>query len=519
MILRRIKNNPLFILIFLFLLSRIFFITTDPVMFDSQEYIRRLSENNLLDAIISGHIPYHAGYILFFWPIFHLAKFINVNPLYSILLFQIILATFSIYFFYKITEILFDKKNAFLSVIIASLVPIYWIANATMMMETIYVSFFVFSIYLLLSYLKKNNILLLILSSILFGYSFFTQFSVILWFPFIFFLTYDLNKKNIYKTCLYYLISLCIFGSINVYLVSISFNRSFVEAISLSYLSHRGDIPINLSIYGILVYLRNFLIPLLRNNTNAIIILAVISLVKLYTSNKKEFWLFLLFITPSILLNQAWDSLFFGRHSLIVGFGLAVLVVLLLRKHTTYYCILILYLLIITLPQLFLLNNVPYLVELNFLKNLPKGLLIRSHFERPYIENTYKGESINTNNGGTEKKVDDYLRNNMKVFITSAAISDPYGLYSGPYLHNLSLSYENLYLLEPLLTKYSIKKYVNISQEDNLIIYMINKKEKTAYPDVKNMRNSRRRLDYFDPITQLWLFFDNRFNILHPKQY
>lgn len=509
MFLKKIKAHRLFILLFLFFLSRIIFITTDPVMFDSQEYINRLSEPNLLNAIISGHIPYHAGYIIFFWPISQLAKILNLNSLYIILFSQSILATFSIYYFYKTIKILSDGKIAFLSAIIASLIPIYWIANVTLMMETVYVSFFIFSIYLLVDYLKKDNRFSLLLSSIFFGFAFLAQFSLILWLPFVVLLVVLINKKINFKIIFYYLISLTIFGLLNTNLVSVSFYSSFHDAFISSYLGHKGDIPIDFSTHGILVYLRNFLIPLLRNNTILLVFLAFISLLKLYVLSRKKFWLFFLFIIPSIFLNQAWDSLFFGRHSLLVGFGFAVLVAMLLKKRTIFYCILILYLLIGTVPQLFLLHSTPYLVEVNYLRNLPKGLLIRSHFERPYIENSYNGESINTTDGGLEKTIDEYLNNNQKVFLTSASITDPYGLYSGPYLHNLSLSYRKSYLLESVLAKYSLREYKKINEKDNLIIYRIEKKEKSSYPEVKNMKSSRRRLDYFDPITQIWLFINN----------
>jgi hypothetical protein len=261
--------------------------------------------------------------------------------------------------------------------------------------------------------------------------------------------------------------------------------------------------------HGVLVYLRNFIIPLLRNNTILVVFLAFISLVKLYVSSRKKFWLLFLFIIPSVFLNQAWDSLFYGRHSLLIGFGLAVLVAMLLKKHTISSLIIIFYLLIVTVPQLFLLRSTPYLVEANYLTNLPKGLLIRSHFERPYIENSYDGESVNTTDGGLEKVIDKYLNNDQKVFVTSSAISDPYGLYSGPYLHNLSLSYRKPYLLEPVLTKYSLREYKKINEKDNLVIYKIEKKVESPYPKVKNVKSNRRRLDYFDPITQTWLFINN----------
>ncbi len=507
------KNKPLLIFLFSFFISRVIFITTSPVMFDSQEYIRRFSESNLFTAITSGHIPFHSGYTLLFWPIYHLAKFINLNPLYSMQVAQVILATFSIYFFYKTIEILFDKKIGMLASIIFSLIPIYWITNVTIMMETTYISFFIFSLYLLTAYLKNKNKSYILLSSACFGFSFFTQFSVILWIPFLIYLMFILNKKLIYKISIYYLLSLLFFGITNAGLLALASNRQLASSIYIYFFSLKDTVPINLSMSGMFIYFRNFIIPLLRNNTNLVVLLAFISLIKLYFSKSKMFWLFLLFMAPAILLNQSWDSLLFGRHALIVGLGLATLVAILISKNVKLFYLLLIYLLIITLPQIFRVNNAPYLNELSTLSALPKGLLIRSHFERPYTQGFYKGQFANTTDGGLEMSIDSYLKNNQKIFITSAAISDPYGLYSGSYVHNLSLSYKNSYLLQGLLTKYSIKEYQKINTEDNLIIYQIIKKENSPYPNVKNMRYSMRRLDFFDPISQAWLFIDKKLNL------
>ena len=143
-------NRKVLIGLCLFVLSRIYFINTLPVFFDSPEYLERFLNPNYLRAIASGHSPFHAGYFILFWPIFQLAKLIGMNPPLGVIFAQIIFSLISLYCLYRFVNMILDKRTAVISTIICSLMPIYWITNVSIMVESTYVNLFFISIFILL---------------------------------------------------------------------------------------------------------------------------------------------------------------------------------------------------------------------------------------------------------------------------------------------------------------------------------------------------------------------------------
>lgn len=504
-------------LLFLFFLSRIFFLNSKPVFFDSPEYLTRLSNPNYFQALISGHLPLHTGYILIFWPIFHIAKFLGKNGGDGVIFFQIILSALAVYCFYKLIIIISNRTIALYSSVVVSLTPLFWITNNTLMMESTYIAFFIFSLYFLLRYLhsKNNENFYLVFCQLFFGISFLTHLAVILWVPFLFFIVFYINNKKIIKYFFSLLICLILFTIVNSCFISSAQNTSPISGVLLLYSSKAGEhVMFSLNATSILVYLRNFIIPLLRNNTNLVVMLGFISIINLYFKNIKLFALCFLWIAPSFVANQWWDSLFFGRHSLIAGFGFAFLVSILLNKYKFLMLMLLFYLLFVSIPALYLLKtNAPYLKEANEIKFLQNGLLIESHFTRPQVDGLYKGKTVFVNEPGWDKnllkkEISENLKNKKPVFISSSALSDPYGLYSGPFLHSLSLSYAKNFELKSMIESFKIEKYKTINEEDNLVLYKIVSEKHSSYPEVKLMKHNRRRIDYFDPFSQLFFYFE-----------
>lgn len=501
---------------FLFLFSRLLFLNSQAVFFDSQEYLTRLTNPDFFQSLASGHLAFHAGYIFIFWPIFQIAKFINLNPASAVVFFQIILSYLSIYCFYQLIKIIFNQKIAFLSAIIVSLTPLYWITNITIMMETTYVSFFIFSLYFWIKYYfsKKSESYYLILSLVFFVISFLTHIVIFLWLPVFLFLVFYFQKKISFKSVVNLSLFLFIAVSINAYLISSALKINFFQSLSLIYTHQLSD---RVNVINVLVYLRNFIIPLLRNNTNLIILFGFLGLIKLYFKNKKIFFIFLFWVLPALIANQWWDSLFFGRHALIASFAFSFLTAFLIYKNKSAVILLSIYLLIVSLSALYLLKQeIPYLEEAEAVKTLPQnGMLIESHFARPQVAGTYRGESIfidSAISGNKELKglVQKNLDEKKPVFISSQALSDPYGLYSGPYLHALALSYKNQPAIKEIMENFTLLEYKAINREDNLIIYKIISDKPSTYPVIKSMKYERRRLDYFDPISRIWFYFNKK---------
>ncbi|OGH12564.1 MAG: hypothetical protein A2857_01255 [Candidatus Levybacteria bacterium RIFCSPHIGHO2_01_FULL_36_15] len=509
------NKKYLILFFFIFLLSRLYFANSQAVFFDSPEYLTRLSDNNLLNALSSGHLPLHPGYIMIFWPVYHLAQTFQLPPSFSVIFIQAILAFFGICCFYQIIKNLFDKNIALKSSIIASIIPIFWISNSTIMMETTYVSFFLFSFYFFIKYfnLKYAKILYLFLGIIFLILSFTTHLIVILWIPLIIYSVYRTKPENTYKSIIYLLIAVALGGVVNGHFISILIKSGIINGIFQLFSSKFGEhANLSFSLSSVLIFLRNFTIPLLRNNTLLLTLLSFVFIVYSYLRNKKLFIILIFWIFPALITNQWWDSLLYGRHSLIASFGIALSVGFTLGKKRLLYYSVIAYLLISTVPTLQLLKkDTPYIIEAQAVKNLPQnGLFIESHFARPQLDKVYRGKTIFVEEPGwskeaLNKEIIDNLESKKPVFISSQALSEPYGLYSGPYLHVLSLSYKKEYVLKPLVRNFAIQEYKQIDFNDNLSIYKIISGHSTQYPKIQNLKYSKHRIDYNDPLIKIWL--------------
>lgn len=468
---------------------------------------------------------------MIFWPIYQLAQILELNPEFYVIIAQIVLATVTIYVFYLFIKIISDKTIAFYSAIIISFLPIFWISNVTIMMETAYVAFLIFTLYFLAKYSvspdQTNHRYYLVLMVLSFSISFLTHLGIILWIPFLIYVSFNIfNKgdkpglstrfkpglnKNIIISIT---ISILIASFVNGYLIS---NSNPLQGILTLYTAKLGERAFfNFDIQSIFVYTRNFIIPLLRNFTILVTVLGFTSLMLLFFKNRKFFILSSFWIFPSLIANQWWDSVFFGRHALIAGFGLAFLTSYLVKNSKPAILVIIFYLFITVFPAIYLINNnIPYLQLSKSAETLPKnGLYIESHFARPQVDYKYKGDIIFADEPGFDKEklkssIHNMLENKKPVFVSSQALSEPYGLYSGPYLHVLSLSYKKEFVLKPIIEQFTLKEFKEINRKDNLLIYQVVSDEPSFYPKVKNLKNHRRRIDYFDPL----LVFYNKLDI------
>jgi hypothetical protein len=519
--LKFLRYKFIFLFFILFLISRIFFINTQGVFFDSKEYFNLFTNPNYLVAITNGHFPPHEGYIILFWPLFQLINYFHGNATYAVILGQIILSFFTLYCFYAFIKYIANTQIAIYAVILASLTPLFWIINVTLMMENAYAAFYFVSLLLLIKYLKNNKKTpLLHLSLLIYSLAIVTQTIVILWAPLYLFVVYIKQKKLFAKVLIYMIIYFATFSVINVIFISNVIDMQPQITFRNLYLSKASEFSaLQFDLKGILIFGRNFLIPLFRNNSILLVLLSLLSLIILYKKNIKLFFIGVLFILPAIYTNQWWDSLLNGRHALLAGFGIAFLVACLLQTKRFVFFLVIIYLLIVSVPALNLLRYpIPYLQEAQYAKSFPKNaLFIESHFARPQVQDTVKARTIWVNEPAwpidkLTQIINSYLDEKRDVYISSAALSEPYGLYSGPYLHNITLSYISPPILQPVLTHDKFKLYKTLNAADNLYIYQITSTSGGSYPASIQLQNSYRRIDYTDPLSFLFRLVEPTFS-------
>lgn len=506
----------------LFFISRMPFINSGQVFFDSNEYLLRFASPSLFQALANGHVPLHSGYILVFWPVWQIFEQIY-NPSFFVVFFQILLSYLGIWAFYKIAVELVPKKSAIVSAIFISITPLFWITNTTIMMESTYVATFFIAVWLFSYFLKTREVYLLIFSSLCLFVSLLTHLAPLLYLPFVVLWLWNQAKK--YKTPSTHLYSL--FITLFIVLVSFTFINSYmldqgslVNGVKTLYFGKTQEAsPLEFSPQGVGRYARNWIIPTMRNITSLVFFIAVVGFL---ISIQKRKWsvvvLLSLWVLPSFLVNQWSDSLWYGRHALISYFGIVLAAGLFLYSRFKTFIVVLLYVVIITLPQMFLLRSVlPYISLQSVVSDFEENVLyIESHYARPQIEAVKKDNlyfvSEPRDQGNLWDRIQQSLNRGNPVYVSSQALSDPYGLYSGPYLHNLTLSYRRDPVLMSLEGKdiKLVERFV-INRSDNLIIYeMILSDFPLKYPQLQNLANSQRRIDYYDPLRVIYSFVSSR---------
>lgn len=509
------------VLIIIYFLSRIYFINAGGVFFDSPEYLHLFSLPNFLHALTLGHRPSHFGYILLFWPIFQIASVVHGNGGYAIVFVQIIVSILTLYCFYKLIAFITDKNVALVATIITALLPLYWIITDTIMMENAYISFFFISIYfLILSISKKNDYMFYTLSLLFLILAIMTHAMVIFWLPFLWCVVFYKKKKIFLQYLLVSIISSFFGYLLYFFIMTINYNTTW-QTLLYNLSREKDDMAVlNVDLKSGFIVLRDYFILQMRNYTSLLTIMSLASLIVLWKKDKMLFILSVLWIAPALYINLWWDVLFPGRYASLSGFGIAFLSAYLIRNHKTAIFLVFCYLLLVTLPAVNLLRQpIPYLEEAKYVKQLPKdSLLIESHFSRPQVQQTFKGELVAINehfwtNDSINKKINLYLTHKKPVFISSAALTDPYGLYTGPYLHFLSLSYTNNPTIKPVIEKYTLKEYKIVNSDDNLIVYRVISRKKSPYPQNKSLKESSRRIDYYDPLWRITNFVEKNSKI------
>lgn len=510
-------NKPMIGMLGLFLFSRFWFVNWSEVFFDSKEYLSRLANPNFFQAIISGHPPLHSGYVLVFWPVFQLARLMDIEPAVFVLLFQIWLSAFTVYLLFFVMKDLFGAGRAIRAIVVFALLPIYWICNETVMMETTYVFFFVASLYFLGRYLRrpKGRTIDLIMSCVSWVLAFLTHSVVIMWIPMIIYFVYVKNRSRLLEISTYGLMTWMVASVINAYWLAVSFSSTLSDGFYWLYSAKFGEhAKIESLFVTVLRYIRNWIVPLGYNFGWTVLLLSCLGMLILWRENKKLFWLMFLWMIPSVVTNQWWDSLLYGRHALIAGIPLAFLCSYFLSRRATW--LLFLLLLVVSVPKLALLKlPIPYQQSSAAVANIPPGgLLIDSHFARPQTNGLFKGETVFVDEPGWDntdikEKINIYFKMGLRVYVTGQALSEPYGLFSGPYLHPLGLSYRSKAILEDKLSGYGLILIHQTDLKNNLAIYQVLPTENWETITYK-FGNHPRRIDQLDPLFQLYSYAFNR---------
>lgn len=517
----KLKTKLLFLLS-LFLLSRIPFINHQLLFMDSQEYLSRLSNPDLLQGLIQGHLPLHPGFILLLWPVVQISNLLDLNPILAIKISNCFFALVSLIIFYCLARTFFTKKSVDFATTCIALTPMFWISNLAILTESAYILFFLIALYAAQKYLISSKMRWLIAVMLSLGLAYSIHQIIVIFLPAFSLLL--LNKKSLLTGKKLLSLALTIFLGLlvsNSFLACLYVLRGYPlnQAFVLTITGKAADrAQLSFSLLGLARISRNWLILLLRSFSNLFVISAILGWFYLHKRKGKVALVLALWFLPSFIAAQWWDGLLMGRYLLISVFPMALSAAIFFEKSQILRSLLFLTLIITSIGAVWLLNQpLPARLVQASINKLPQnGLLIESHFFRPWLN--YAGKLMLVNEPNTpqnfQEEVEHHLGNNQPVFITSQALADPYGVYTGPFIHPLSLSYFQSPKLNSFKKNYHLSAVATPSAQDHLAIYQIMNQPPHSEIQIQTVSLwHRRRLDFFDPLSQLWFLITKTFKI------
>lgn len=500
-------------------LSRILFLSPLSIYFDSPEYIHLIDNSSLLQALTGGHEPIHPGFILPAWILSRIFPFLGA--VYSAEIVSSVFAALGFFIFFKIVQILFNKKIAIRALILASLLPVLFLSGVNVLTDTIYIFFYLLSFYFLLLFTRKKSKKWFVFGVLSLAYAIFTHTQTILWLPVFFAPVILVKKKNIrftFKQVVIFLFFGIILGVSSLVLLLGLIGNSVQESLQLLFM-HGTDIYGTGNIFiDIARSMRNFGIIILRNNSTFVVLAAIIGSVLLFKKDKKKFGILALWFLPTLFVTQYWHIGLFGRVALISSFPLAILAAQI--KSRIIFIAIVLQLVIIIIPLAINNRNAPIQKELvNLYDSIPRNsVLISSNLIRPQV--TYGGEKyfINEPGQGLEfisSKIDGAMKENKNVYIDSQALYNPYFSYDGNHLHVLSLGEYGNSGIKPLFDRYQLQ-IIKTTSNPRIFLYQIigssNKQSEYIFQYSYEFQNKiqRSRIDYGDVGTWIWVLMTGR---------
>lgn len=514
-------------------MSRLLFLSPLPIYFDSPEYVRLVLNPSLISALTLGHEPIHPGFIL---PVWILNRILPIGALYSAELVSCAFSSLGLFVFYKTTKLYFDKQTAIKALIIASLLPVLFLAGVNALTDTTYIFFYLLSFYCasrLVFTEKRNNESKWIFFGILsLGYAVFTHTQVILWLPVYFspLLFIKTERKRYAKLITLFIAEGVGLGISSLVVVMISAGGNISSSLKVLFVHGSDFISSQDSRLALLRIIRNLSVTLLRNNSSLVVVLSVVSLLVMWRKKRKrKYALFcLIWILPVLITTQYWHIGLFGRVSLVASFPLAILCAQ--YKSKVVFCILIASLLFITIPLAFGNSSSSVQAQLYILyKQMPKdAVLISSNLIRPQV--VYSGETYFINEPGQDSefikgKISKALQDKKRVFIDSQALFNPYFSLDGNNLHTLSLGSYTKSEIASVFKDFDIRISKVQDIDNRIFLYEVNRPASLPrvvkgrakpgeivplYSDKFYNRISRLRIDYRDFGTWVWVLLSGR---------
>lgn len=439
-------------LVVLFVVLRLWVLNMSDMWFDSGEYLRRMMEPGLMAAMTQGHAPLHVGYVGFGWVIYRV-----FGSMYWVGVGQVLLGLVGLWGLYRVVEYWFGREVARWSVVFYSLIPLVWVSQESVMMEAVYLPLFWLGWWGVIWWRKTGKAKWLVGGLMALGWAVSTHLVVLLWMTVLVVSDEQKRKDKEFGELLKLMVGLGVMvgvvSVINGWLMGESLGVGVFGGVRELYVGKMSDRAVlGLDVLSWLRAVRNVMVPVYVHLGIATVVIGGVGfwgLVK--RRGLRRLGLMGLWLGPILIAAQWWDF-FSGRHLLIGLVGVVVLVAYVVVKMRWWKWVVLVYLVVFNVPSVARLRLPTYYQEMRqSLSELPEeSLVVVGHFGKPHY-GQLKQEVVYVNQvgeGGVGERIEKALGEEREVFVTSMALSEPYGQMSGPWVHPLGLSYHGSFLLE-----------------------------------------------------------------------
>lgn len=151
---RLIRLHPFWLIAFLGILTRVPFIDGSIDFFDSPQYLWRSVLPNIVDALSTGHAPYHPGYVGIVWLSIRLFGGVLSDPMITSLV-NALASIVSLWFVFLIAERLVDRRSAWLTTLFVAVAPYFWVSSITILVDQFMITCWLGSLWLYLRFLTE----------------------------------------------------------------------------------------------------------------------------------------------------------------------------------------------------------------------------------------------------------------------------------------------------------------------------------------------------------------------------
>ena len=455
--------------LFLLIISRLLTFNPNAAFLDSAEYVN-LANSKWHIALSSGHRPIHPEYI----------ALLKLVPMPAGLI-SALAGIGTIIVFYFLVKELWDKQTAKTAAIILALLPGVWIVQENVMVEAVSLWWLTLATYLAV---KKRwfwtgiSLILMLL----------THNQMLLWIP----LMFGFTKIRIKVIVLAVVAAAIVYALLGQ------------DLLGLIYTKTSEIVPWWSGI-------RNAIVLWLRLHSNLVGLVGIVALLKM----KSWRWL----LIPYLFWAQFYSADFLIRRlipvALVTSLAIAVAV-----KHRLALAGLIAVLAVTSMPVVWSyswINKDQIINKMHQLQaQIPQdALYIDSHFLRTI--NSFGGETYHLGESSNQltplQAIEVALGQGKRVFIDYQAIVDPYQFYAGNQLHPLSLGKFGKSPAQEIFKRFYIKDTLVVDAQKRIFAYELSDESTDKGQQVpgsailvySNSRLLKQRLDYYDPLTWLWV--------------